>query len=191
MKIKMKKFKIKNKNVPFLRFYRVGICRLAEFASFANRNEQRGEAVYPQGKAENGGGEFDSLAPDSGADTRSLHEGAEQRGLQDIPRYNERLEATLSSQSRGVGMWHPHSVDLALCTTHVRHADFGGWYSDREHRQDDGTRLHCQHANLRPNHRQEDFKGHGQSDTTKGRLRLNKKDLLRFMEQVLSTTNIV
>ena len=39
----------------------------------------------------------------------------EQRRLQDIPRYNERLEATPSSQSRRVGLWHPYSVDLALC----------------------------------------------------------------------------
>ena len=35
--------------------------------------------VYPQGKTENRGGEFDPLASDSGADTRPLHEGAEQR----------------------------------------------------------------------------------------------------------------
>ena len=51
----------------------------------------------------------------------------EQRGLQDIPRYNERLEATPSSQSCGVGMWHPYSVDLALCKTHVRDANARGW----------------------------------------------------------------
>ena len=43
----------------------------------------------------------------------SLHEREKQWGLQDIPRYNERLEATPSSQSRGVGLWHPYSVDLA------------------------------------------------------------------------------
>ena len=58
----------------------------------------------------------------------------EQRGLQDIPRYNERLEATPSSQSRGVGMWHPYSVDLALCKTYVRHANARGWCAYREHR---------------------------------------------------------
>ena len=74
------------------------------------------------------------LASDSGADTRPLHEGAEQRGLQDIPRYNERLEATPSSQSRGVGMWHPYSVDLALCKTYVRHANARGWCAYREYR---------------------------------------------------------
>ena len=102
--------------------------------SFANRDEQRGEAVYSQGKTENGGGEFDPLASDSGADTRSLHERAEQRGLQDIPRYNERLEATQSSQSRGVGMWHSYSVDLALCKTYVRHANARGRCAYREHR---------------------------------------------------------
>ena len=55
-------------------------------------------------------------------------------GLQDIPRYNERLEATPSSQSRGVGLWHPYSVDLALCKTHVRHANARGWCAYREHR---------------------------------------------------------
>ena len=102
--------------------------------SFANRDEQRGEAVYSQGKTENGCGEFDSLASDSGADTRPLHEGEEQRRLQDIPRYNERLEATPSSQSCGVGMWHPYSVDLALCKTHVRHANARVWCAYREHR---------------------------------------------------------
>ncbi len=85
------------------------------------------ECGYPQGKTENGGGEFDPLASDSGADTRPLHEGEEQRRLQDIPRYNERLEATQSSQSRGLGMWHPYSVDLALCKTYVWHANARGW----------------------------------------------------------------
>ena len=74
------------------------------------------------------------LASDSGADTRPLHEGAEQRGLQDIPRYNERLEATQSSQSRGVGVWHSYSVDLALCKTYVRDANARGWCAYREHR---------------------------------------------------------
>ena len=63
------------KNVSFLRLYGFGICRLAEPASFANRNEQRREAVYPQDKTENGGGEFDTSTPDSGADTFALHEG--------------------------------------------------------------------------------------------------------------------
>ena len=57
----------------------------------------------------------------------------EQRGLQDIPRYNERLEAPPSSQSRGVGMWHPYSVDLALCKTYVRDANARGWCAYREH----------------------------------------------------------
>ena len=97
-------------------------------------DEQREKAVYPQGKTENGGGEFDPLASDSGANTRSLHERAEQRGLQDIPRYNERLEATPSSQSRGVGLWHPYSVDLALCKTHVWDANARGRCASREHR---------------------------------------------------------
>ena len=59
----------------FLCLYGFGICRLTEPASFANRNEQRGEAVYPQGKTENGSGEFDTPASDSGADTFALHEG--------------------------------------------------------------------------------------------------------------------
>ena len=63
-----------------------------------------------------------------------LHKGEEQRGLQNISRYNERLEATLSSQSRGVGMWYPYSVDLALCKTYVRHANARGWSAYREHR---------------------------------------------------------
>ena len=58
----------------FLCLYGFGICRLTEPASFANRNEQRGEAVYPQGKTENGSGEFDPPTPDSGADTFALHE---------------------------------------------------------------------------------------------------------------------
>ena len=53
----------KPKNVSFLRLYGFGFCRLAEPASFANRNEQRGEAVCPQGKTENGSGEFDTPAP--------------------------------------------------------------------------------------------------------------------------------
>ena len=50
-----------------------GICRLTEPASFANRKEQRGEAVYPQGKTEDGGGEPNTSASDSGADTFALH----------------------------------------------------------------------------------------------------------------------
>ena len=85
-------------------------------------------------KAEQRIEELDTLASDSGADTLSLHEREEQGGLQDIPRYNERLEATPSSQSRGVGMWHPYSVDLALCKTYVRHANARGWCAYREHR---------------------------------------------------------
>ena len=34
-----------------------------------------GETVYPQGKTENGSGEFDTPASDSGADTFALHKG--------------------------------------------------------------------------------------------------------------------
>lgn len=52
----------KPKNVSFLRLYGFGICRLTEPASFANRKEQRGEAVYPQGKTEDGGGEPNTSA---------------------------------------------------------------------------------------------------------------------------------
>ena len=63
----------KPKNVSFLRLYGFGICRLTEPASFANRKEQRGEAVYPQGKTEDGGGEPNTSASDSGADTFALH----------------------------------------------------------------------------------------------------------------------
>lgn len=57
----------------FLSIYGFGICRLTEPASFANRKEQRGEAVYPQGKTEDGGGEPNTSASDSGADTFALH----------------------------------------------------------------------------------------------------------------------
>lgn len=63
------------KNVSFLRLYGIGFCRLAEFESFANRNEQWGKAVYSQVKTENRGREFDTPASDSRADTFTLHEG--------------------------------------------------------------------------------------------------------------------
>ena len=42
--------------------------------------------------------------------------------------------------------------DFLECPPQLRHADLGGWHSDREHRQDDGAFVHCQHANLCPNH---------------------------------------
>ena len=48
-----------------------------------------------------------------------------------------------------------------------RHTDFGGWNSDREHRQDDGTFVHCQHANLCLNHRPKDCKGYEEVDVVK------------------------
>lgn len=71
----------KPKNVSFLGLYGFVVCRLTEPASFANRNEQRGEAIYPQSKTENGGGEFDTPASDSGADSFALHKGEKQGGL--------------------------------------------------------------------------------------------------------------
>lgn len=58
----------------------------------------------------------------------------------------------LTYQSRGLGVWLSNSANLALCPPQLRHADLGGWHSDREHRQDDGAFVHCQHANLCPNH---------------------------------------
>lgn len=166
----------KPKNVSFLRLYRFGFCRLAEPKSFANRNEQRGKAIYPQGKTENGSGKFDTPAPDSGADTFALHQGAKQRRLQDIPRYDEQRKATHPSQSCRLGVWHSYSAGLPRRSPQLRHADFGGRYSDRKHRQDDGTFVHCQHANLCPNHRPKDCKGYGHVDTIKKDVGLNRKE---------------
>jgi len=65
----------------------------------------------------------------------ALYTKAKSRGDYKIfSRYNERLEATPSSQSRRVGLWHPYSVDLALSKTYVWHANARGWCAYREHR---------------------------------------------------------
>ncbi len=88
--------------------------------------------------------------------------GEEQGRLQDIPRYDKQRETDSLSQSRGLGLWHSHSTGLSRrCSPQLWHADLGGRYSDREYRQDDETFIHCQHANLRPNHRPKDCKGYG------------------------------
>ena len=105
------------KNVSFLCLYGFGICRLTEPASFANRNKQRGEAVYPQSKTENGGGEFDTPASDCRADTFALHERGKQRRLQDISRHNEQRQTIHSPQSRWFGVWHSHAAGLARSKT--------------------------------------------------------------------------
>lgn len=110
------------------------------------------DLIYPQGKTENGSGESDTSASDCGADTLALHEREKQRRLQDIPRYDERRKATHPSQSRGLGVWHSYSAGLPRWSPQLRHADLGGWHSDREHRQDDGAFVHCQRANLCPNY---------------------------------------
>ena len=99
-----------------------------------NRNEQRGKAVYPKDKTENGGGEPNTSASDSGADTFTLHKGEKQSRLQDISQYVAQRKATCTSQSRRLGVWYSYSADLPHRKALFRHADFGSWHSDRKHR---------------------------------------------------------
>ena len=61
-------------------------------------------------------------------------------------------------------MWHPYSVDLALCKTYARHANDRGRCANRKHRKDDGAFVYCQHVNQCPSHRPIDCTGYGEGD---------------------------
>ena len=61
-------------------------------------------------------------------------------------------------------MWHQATTVFPHGASHVRDVVAQRWHLDREHRQDDGTRLYLQHADLCAGDGQKDLRRHGQAD---------------------------
>ncbi|MDD7437457.1 MAG: tyrosine-type recombinase/integrase [Bacteroidales bacterium] len=104
-------------------------------------------------KTENGSGEFDTSASDSGADTFALHEREEQGRLYKI---------FPDTMNKGKLSTHLKAVGLArgICTPlgyHVGRHSFGTLTLKAGIPMESIAKMmghvHCQHANLRPNHR--------------------------------------
>ena len=61
-------------------------------------------------------------------------------------------------------MWHQATTVFPHGASHVRDVVTQRWHPDREHRQDDGARVHIQHADLSAGDGQKDLRRHGQAD---------------------------
>ena len=125
-----------------------------------NLLEERGKGWEVWGRIVYERGGFENLSEARGKDRAGTISG------KGIRLWNAR-ESRLNGKSRGLGVWHSYSADLPCRSPQFRDNDFRGRYSDRKHCQNDGARLHLEHANLRSNHRPKDFKGYGEVDETK------------------------
>ena len=61
-------------------------------------------------------------------------------------------------------MWHQATTVIPYGAPHVRNPIAQRRHPDREHRQDDGSRVHIQYADLCAGDRQKDLGRHGQAD---------------------------
>ena len=61
-------------------------------------------------------------------------------------------------------MWYQTTPVIPYGAPHVRDVVTQRRHSDREHRQDDGARVHIQHADLCAGDGQKDLGGHGRVD---------------------------
>ena len=61
-------------------------------------------------------------------------------------------------------MWYQTTPVIPYGAPHVRDVVTQRRHSDREHRQDDGPRVHIQHANLCAGDGQKDLRRHGLAD---------------------------
>ena len=61
-------------------------------------------------------------------------------------------------------MWHQATTVFPHGSSYVRDVVAQRRHPDREHRQDDGARVHIQHADLCAGDGQKDLRRHGQAD---------------------------
>ena len=61
-------------------------------------------------------------------------------------------------------MWYQTTPVISYGAPHVRNPVTQRWHPDREHCQNDGTRVHIQHADLSAGDGQKDLGRHGQAD---------------------------